>query len=217
MAGRSAPDDQAAEVQTREGEKVGSIPPPSPELSPSDFFEASEKALSSAYRFVAFCAGITPASLEEVYKQHCKDNVQSPDDLADHEWEDDFLDEENVDEVEAQQVVQHLQEEAQLTMACASDDFELEADLQAADLGKNMPDMADLRNVIDAPQDAADCAAPFGHRNEGYLVDLGVLHGSTLERKELATLILGILRNSSDILIILGLTKTGPIWSNKFQ
>ncbi|CAK9013633.1 unnamed protein product [Durusdinium trenchii] len=147
--------------------KVGSIPPPSPELSPSDFFEASEKALSSAYRFVAFCAGITPASLEEVYKQHCKDNVQSPDDLADHEWEDDFLDEENVDEVEAQQVVQHLQEEAQLTMACASDDFELEADLQAADLGKNMPDMADLRNVIDAPQDAADCAAPFGHRNEG--------------------------------------------------
>lgn len=139
------------------------------QLSPCEFYEASEKAMNSSMRFVAFCAGTTPTSLAEVYKQWCVDNTVGT--LEGDGWGDDDLEESLAEDGDASKILQHIHEDAVCHAGVAADDEEdlgPDPNCKAADL-RSVPDLEQNHTVLDAPPDSADKMEPFCAAHEGCL------------------------------------------------
>ena len=140
----------------------------SEKLAPADFFDCSEKAWLSSLKLVAWCARVTPASLEATYREWCANKGKISADDHDDECEDDYdyFGEEEADADDSCKIIQSIQEEPELDGEL--DEQHKVSDLRDMDL-RDVPDLENLHATLDACPDAADVKEPFRVGCEGPL------------------------------------------------
>lgn len=143
-------------------ESHGSKPARAPDevmkaLTPDEFYHCSERAYRSALRLAAFCEGVTPDSLKNLYQSWCdgKEYLKEGPLLGDEEEL--ILDNDAEDDVDGKiavkEVLSSLQTDAELQGEMKETS---EFDLREVEL-KSMPDAAELKSALDAVQPGEKC------------------------------------------------------------
>ncbi len=166
---RAAARDMVRQSRSRADKGPAFLPAEASEvLHECDFYEASSNAFASSLRLAAFCVGASIASVEEMYTHWLsatRTDKTDPEESFEDGALDDFLGEELDEEHCYPKVFQHIQEEASMSK-----------DLEEDDLGhgaktcglKDLPDLEQMQQVFDAPEDSADASQAFRTGCEGH-------------------------------------------------